>query len=145
MNNRYGERFNPTGFKFFQISRFAYENQVNKQKQVRDNKDGIWDYSVHYISPLCYILLCIPEKLFEIGQIPSAYGSTFVVIKIDSFIIVISYVEKAYYTWPVRTCKIGLWEAYLFNFLHISAAFKLIVNSSYYSVLVFWFDINNFR
>ena len=35
---------------------------------------------------------------FEISQISSAYGSTFVVIKIDSFIIVISYVEKAYYT-----------------------------------------------
>ena len=38
------------------------------------------------------------KSFFEIGQIPSAYGSTFVVIKIDSFIIVISYVEKAYYT-----------------------------------------------
>lgn len=98
MNNRYGERFNPTGFKFFQISDLLMRIRLTSRSKSEIIKTA-FEITVFIISVLCVISYYVFLKsFFEIGQIPSAYGSTFVVIKIDSFIIVISYVEKAYYT-----------------------------------------------
>lgn len=60
---------------------------------------AIFEITLFIVSVLCiipyYVLL---KSLFEIGQVSPAYGGTLVIIKADSFIIVISYVEKAYYT-----------------------------------------------